>query len=201
MLSHVCRAAFARMLVILAAAAGISPSAAQWQPLDKDGVHDPKSPGLRQLQQPSEALSQLPPDTAGNLVRWVQALEKGAINPRTNIRPETEVRLLDQDILLNLRGGMPIVRFPHRQHTLWLDCNNCHEHLFKSKLGANKLSMFQILQGEQCGLCHGAVAFPLTECKRCHSVARESLNGKIPPGVKALDAKSVLPEPAAAGAR
>jgi hypothetical protein len=31
-----------------------------------------------------------------------------------------------------------------------------------------------ILSGEKCGLCHGAVSFPLTECKRCHSVDRGS---------------------------
>jgi c(7)-type cytochrome triheme protein len=46
--------------------------------------------------------------------------------------------------------------------------------LFKSKAGATKqLNMFQILQGEYCGVCHGAVSFPLTECKRCHSVERK----------------------------
>jgi ribosomal protein L40E len=32
------------------------------------------------------------------------------------------------------------------------------------------MSMFAILQGEFCGRCHGAVSFPLTECRRCHSV-------------------------------
>ena len=71
-------------------------------------------------------------------------------------------------------GSMPAVKFPHRQHTLWLDCSNCHNGLFKDKIGANKFSMVAILNGEQCGLCHGAVAFPLTECTRCHSVPRGS---------------------------
>lgn len=124
------------------------------------------------LQEPADALSKLTPDYAGNLVLWVKALEKGEINPRANLNPNTEVRVLDQDILLDLQGGMPIVRFPHKQHTLWLDCANCHEHLFKSKAGANKYSMLAILNGEQCGVCHGAVSFPLTECFRCHSVTR-----------------------------
>jgi c(7)-type cytochrome triheme protein len=80
--------------------------------------------------------------------------------------------VLDQDILLNLKGGTPIVRFPHLQHTLWLDCSNCHDKIFKQQTGATKISMQKILQGEQCGVCHGAVAFPLTECTRCHSVPR-----------------------------
>ena len=144
----------------------------RWLPLAKDGIHDPKGPALRLLQEPTEALSRLPPDGAGNQVNWTVALEQGRINPRTNILPETKVRVLDTDILLNLRGGTPIVRFPHRQHTLWLDCSNCHEHLFKSQAGANKFSMQLILQGEQCGVCHGAVSFPLTQCARCHNTPR-----------------------------
>ena len=88
--------------------------------------------------------------------------------------PDTKIRVLNLDVLLPRTGEMPMVLFPHRQHTEWLDCSNCHEDLFKSKAGATKgLNMFQILQGEYCGLCHGAVAFPLTECKRCHSVVRK----------------------------
>ena len=160
---------WALLALVLAAQAT---RAGDWLPLARDGVHDPASPALELLQNPREALSALAPDTAGNQVRWVEALDKGQINPRTNLLPGTKVEVLDLDVLLNLRGGTPIVRFPHRQHTLWLDCSNCHEQLFKSKAGANRLSMMQILQGEQCGVCHGAVSFPLTECTRCHSVPR-----------------------------
>jgi len=189
--------AVAARVIVLAAMLACSPAfAANWLPLEQDGIHDPKSPAIRALQQPGDALSKLPPDSAGNMVRWVEALEKGAINPRTNIRPETKIRVLDGDILMNLKGGMPIVRFPHRAHTLWLDCSNCHEHLFKSKTGANKISMLAILEGEQCGLCHGAVSFPLTECSRCHSVAR---NVQRPASGALVPAPPPAP-PAAAGA-
>lgn len=175
---------FAVVLGILAATANAQ---TQWDPLHKDGVHDPKGPGIKQLQQPRDALSKLTPDTTGNQVRWVQSLEKGEINPRANLRPDTEVRVLDLDVLLNLNGGMPIVRFPHKAHTLWLDCANCHDHLFKAQAGANKYSMLSILQGEQCGVCHGAVSFPLTECYRCHSVIRPGQGrpvnpAPVPPG-------------------
>lgn len=159
-----------------------------WETLRTDGIHDPRGPAVKELQEPTDALSKLTPDSAGNMVRWVHALEKGEINPRANIRPDTKIRVYDSDVLLNLQGGMPIVRFPHRQHTLWLDCVNCHDHLFKAETGATKFSMLKILEGEQCGVCHGAVAFPLTECFRCHSVARPgrapkpSLPIAIPPG-------------------
>jgi c(7)-type cytochrome triheme protein len=147
-------------------------SAAQWTPLARDQVHDPENPALKELQEPSQALSILPRDSAGNRVDWMRALNERVITPRANLDADAPVRLREDDILLNLRGGMPIVRFPHRSHTQWLDCSNCHEHLFKSQAGANRLSMFQILQGEQCGVCHGAVSFPLTECARCHNTPR-----------------------------
>lgn len=167
--------------------AGGSPAIAadpsNWDQLRKDGVHDPRGPAIKLLQHPGDAMSKLAPDTAGNKVRWMEALEKGQINPRDSLRPGTKVQVLDLDILLSINGGMPIVRFPHRQHTLWLDCSNCHEELFKSKIGANNISMYEILQGEQCGLCHGAVAFPLTECSRCHSVPRPGAAPPVAAGV------------------
>lgn len=159
----------------VAVVAGVS--AAQqpsWKPLREDGLHDPESPAIGLLQEPAAAMSALPPDTAGNQVRWVEALDKGYIAPRTNILPGTEVQVLDQDILMEDTAGMPIVRFPHLLHTEWLDCANCHDAIFERKAGATPMNMFTILQGNHCGQCHGAVAFPLTECRRCHSVARKS---------------------------
>lgn len=164
-----------RVAALLAGLASFAASAqtTNWLPLGDDGLHDPRGPGIRLLQDPQEALRNLPPDTAGNLVRWIPALREGVIQPREKLRPETEVRRFDKDIFLNLRGGMPAVRFPHKAHTEWLDCTNCHDHLFERKRGATKINMFLILQGQQCGVCHGAVAFPLTECGRCHSMPRE----------------------------
>jgi c(7)-type cytochrome triheme protein len=167
------------MAAVMAGVSAAGP--APWLPLEQDGIHDPRGPGIGQLQQPAEALAALPRDTAGNMVRWVQALDSGAIAPRTNLLPGTPVRVLDQDLIIAKFGSMPAVKFPHRQHTLWLDCANCHDSLFKAKAGANKFSMTAILNGEQCGLCHGAVSFPLTECNRCHSVPNESLRRKAPP--------------------
>lgn len=146
----------------------------EYQPLANDDLHDRSSPAIKLLQEPGDVLSKFPRDVVGNKTRWVQTLEQGFIDPRTNILPGTPVKVLDLDIILPRTGEMPMVRFPHRQHTAWLDCSNCHEHLFKSKAGATTgMNMGQILQGEYCGVCHGAVAFPLVECKRCHSVDRK----------------------------
>lgn len=150
------------------------PAVAQWSRMKDDGLHDPKSPAVREKQEPGEALRAIaekaPDPLVGNQVRWVKALDDGVINPRTNLWPDTKIRVLDQDIYLDVGGSMGVVRFPHRQHTMWLDCSNCHDALFKSEAGKTDISMLKILEGEQCGVCHGAVAFPLTECVRCHSV-------------------------------
>ena len=170
-------AAAAALFVVAAALAAPS----LWLRLENDKVHDPRSPAIAQLQQPAAALEPLPRDSAGNLVNWVQAIDSGAINPRTNLLPETQVRLRDDEFIIAKFGSMPAVKFPHRQHTLWLACENCHEALFKSKAGANKFDMTAILNGEQCGVCHGAVAFPLTECNRCHSVSNASLRPRPAP--------------------
>jgi len=147
-----------------------------WLPLMQDDLHDPNGPGVQLLQNPSEALRDMPHDVVGNQVNWVRALDRGYINPRINLYSNTKSKVLDLDILRRNTGEMNVVLFPHRQHTEWLDCTNCHEWLFKSKAGSTKFSMFDILKGEFCGRCHGAVAFPLTQCNRCHSVPRGAIN-------------------------
>ena len=152
--------------------------AADWKPLEADGIHDPENPALEVLQQPAEALSLLPADTAGNKVRWVDALRDGYINPRTNVYPETKVQILDLDILMKNTGNAAYVRFPHRPHTEWLDCANCHDKIFPAKAGATPMTMLDILAGEYCGQCHGAVSFPLTECDRCHSVPPDAAEAR-----------------------
>lgn len=161
------------LMLFIALSAAAQPQPREWQPLARDGLRDPGSPAVRILQQPGDALKGLAYDHAGNQVRWVQALKEGQITPRSSLHKPLNSESYDKDVLLNLKGGMPVVRFPHRIHNEWLDCTNCHDHLFRKKRGATQISMFLILQGDQCGVCHGAVAFPLTECARCHSVKRE----------------------------
>lgn len=156
-----------------------------WLPLAWDGLHDmnglrdPANPAAKMLQEPRDALAELPLNSAGNMVNWVKALASGAISPRrAKAAPATGVEaeelVMDMDIMLNQNGSMPMVRFPHRAHTMWLACSNCHPAIFVPQKGANRLSMERILMGEQCGICHGAVAFPPTDCTRCHSVPQLS---------------------------
>jgi c(7)-type cytochrome triheme protein len=146
-----------------------------WRSLAEDRVHDPAAPGTALLQEPEVALRALPGIVAGNQVDWVAALREGHIEPRTNIYPETKINVLDLDVLMKRTANLPVVLFPHRAHTEWLDCTNCHEKIFRSEIGKTPVNMFRILQGEYCGQCHGAVSFPLTQCLRCHSVPRSKL--------------------------
>lgn len=152
----------------------------RWAPIMADGLHDPKGLGAKLLQNPAEALFYLPAAFSGNKVRWVEALEEGYIEPRASILdPEYEMQVLDLDVIRTRTGELPMVLFPHNKHTEWLDCGNCHEWLFKSKRGATRFGMFDVLSGEYCGRCHGAVAFPLVECFYCHSTRRSDLKTPV----------------------
>ena len=159
-----------RVLVVLVLVFAVLGEALGWRPLDKDGVHDPRSPAIGILQPPAEALSELPPDVVGNRVNWIEALRRGYINPRTRLHPDTRIEVIDTVVYFRDTAGMPQVMFPHRPHTEWLGCGNCHDALFERVAGTTEFGMEAVLKGEKCGVCHGAVAFPLTECDRCHSV-------------------------------
>lgn len=136
----------------------------------EDGLHDPENIGTASLQPPLTAFESLPKSRTGNRVDWVKALRNGSINPRADKDdPSKKMTVLNLNIIRQVKGTMPDVIYPHDRHTEWLDCKNCHPKIFKPKKGSNKLSMAAILMGEYCGVCHGKVAFPLSQCRRCHS--------------------------------
>jgi len=136
-------------------------------------VHDPANPDARRLQSPQEAFSVLPQDARGK-PDWSRALREDAIGPRTALTGRGEpLQALDLDIVMKNTAQMPYVKFPHRAHTDWLACANCHDGLFVPKAGANAMNMSLILQGQACGVCHTTVAFnAMYSCERCHSVAQ-----------------------------
>jgi len=144
-------------------------------PIAEDGIHDPTNiTAMFGLQLPEVAMEHFPRDSAG-LTDWVQALAKGHIEPRSDINGlEPDLKPIDLDIIFEDTGAMPKVLFPHRQHTEWLACKNCHPAIFKKKKGANKFKMEDVLRGKYCGVCHGKIAFaPTKNCMRCHSVAKK----------------------------
>lgn len=116
------------------------------------------------------AIEQLPKDRFG-LINWVELADKKMINPQ-GIFPgskKKENKVFNMDILFKMKGGyVDNVIFPHGLHTYWLDCTNCHNEIFFQFAGWNEVKMQEIVKGEWCGRCHGKVAFPVSDCTRCH---------------------------------
>jgi len=154
----------------------------QHKPLKDDDLHDPDNPALTLLQEPQEALGVLQPGGGGDLVDWVAALQTGQINPRANLQGDLQQEVLELDIQMTETFPLPYVKFPHKAHTQWMSCAMCHEDIFVSEIGANQINMGDVLEGRYCGVCHGAVSFPLTECNRCHSVKPENVRRMAPSG-------------------
>lgn len=151
-------------------------------PPSEDGIHDPANDGTQMLQPPLDVFGTLPRSNVGNHVDWVKALNGGKIQPRQDkIDPSAQAIVMDLDIVREVKGSMPNVVYPHKQHTQWLDCSNCHPAIFIPQKGANQISMASILLGQKCGVCHGKVAFPVSECRLCHSQNKQAAATAIKP--------------------
>ena len=134
-----------------------------------DGIHDPSIEGTQLLQRPKEAFEGLPKAIGGNYINWGEALKNGKITPRNETADDKSTpELLDLDIVREVKGTTPDAVFPHAAHAEWIDCATCHPTLFEAAKGANTMTMAEIMMGQKCGVCHGTVAFPVAECKRCH---------------------------------
>jgi len=145
------------------------------RPPAEDGIHDPANDGTLALQPPLAAFDALPRSNAGNRVDWVKSLSESKIAPRADkMDPKVAPMVMDLNVVREVKGSMPDVVYPHKQHTEWLDCSNCHPAIFKPQKGANQISMASILLGQACGTCHGKVAFPVSECRLCHSRPKSS---------------------------
>jgi c(7)-type cytochrome triheme protein len=151
----------------------MKPPAQRNLPPPEDGIHDPSNDGTHALQPPLVAFATLPKSNDGNRIDWVKAINENAITPRFDRNdPSAQPMVMDLNIVREVKGSMPDVVYPHKQHTQWLDCSNCHPAIFVPQKGANQISMAAILMGQKCGVCHGKVAFPVSECRRCHSKSK-----------------------------
>ena len=141
-------------------------------PPAQDGIHDPANDNTYVLQPPLIAYEGLPTTEFGNYVDWVKALNDGLLNPRYDrFDPTVEPLVMDLDIVREVKASVPDVVFPHKPHTQWLHCSNCHPKIFIPQRNANVINMSAILLGQKCGVCHGKVSFPITtkSCTKCHS--------------------------------
>ena len=117
----------------------------------------------------------LPKDRYG-LIDWAKIVRDAIINPKHSLDPNAEeMPTLEMDVVIASKGDfVDDVMFPHEMHTYWLSCEACHPAMFVPAKGANNMSMVGISRGEWCGRCHGKVAFPLTDCNRCHTVKKQA---------------------------
>lgn len=150
----------------------------------EDGIHDPKNAASILLQTPKDGMKGFVKSRFGNRVDWVKTLSQQIINPRASLEdPTEEMEIMELNVVRVPVGSMPKVVYPHDRHTAWLACENCHEDIFIMEAGANDISMELILRGEKCGVCHGKVAFPISQCRKCHSL-RKTKEEKAALGIK-----------------
>ncbi|WP_206485986.1 DUF1566 domain-containing protein [Thalassotalea sp. G2M2-11] len=146
-----------------------------------DGVHALTNPDVTKLQTYEDTLSFLPKDSSGH-PDWAKALNQQLIEPRSHKYADQAEQMIiwQQDIIYKDTATMPWVVFPHKTHTQWLSCKNCHEKLFSSSQNKANISMASIYMGNHCGACHGRVAFNVNTCERCHSIAHDGMgeNGR-----------------------
>lgn len=121
-------------------------------------------------------VTNLPLDKYG-LVDWVKIITEERIDPKFALSPDADPEdeaFIDMNILFETKSDfIDDVVFPHDIHTYWLKCEICHDSIggaiFNPEAGSNKVLMVDIAKGQWCGRCHDKVAFPLTDCKRCHA--------------------------------
>jgi len=74
-----------------------------------------------------------------------------------------------RDITYKVKETGPVL-FSHTGHLRDMQCNSCHNRLFKTG-GSGKFSMAEMEKGKSCGACHnGKKTFAVSDCVKCHPV-------------------------------
>ena len=116
----------------------------------------------------------MPKERLGIGINWEKAEEEGLIKPLDQLEGVSIMKAklkVQQDFSLKAKvEGMPDIIFSHKKHTVWNGCELCHPEIFIGiKMGTTKYSMVELFDGKYCGVCHDKVAFPQTDCQRCHT--------------------------------
>jgi len=112
----------------------------------------------------------LPKAGFGNQIDWVKAEARKLIRPKRSLDSDSSTLSFDKDfIMIPPDPNVPTVRFSHKIHLTWMDCEICHPDIFNVKRkGTERFSKKENLKGRFCGTCHMHVAFPFDDCTRCH---------------------------------
>ncbi len=109
----------------------------------------------------------------GNGIDWMKAEDGGLVSLKDYLegfsnRLEPLKYSMDLELKAKIKE-MPDIIFSHLKHAVWNGCELCHPDIFGFKKSASVYSMQDIVEGKYCGVCHGKVAFPNLECRRCHT--------------------------------
>lgn len=106
-------------------------------------------------------------------IDWEKAEDKGIIKPidfLPGISFHRDPLKSQEDFSIEVTSWASNVIFSHKKHAVWNGCELCHPQIFPSaKKGTVQYSMFQIMRGEYCGICHLKVAFSVWLCNKCHT--------------------------------
>lgn len=130
---------------------------------------DTTRPPIEATLDTARVLALLPRDEGGH-IDWVAALTDGVIDPSRQLPGQEPPPIMDGfrfDFALKGPAAMFDASFPHSTHVQWLTCETCHSRIFVYR--DTPITMEMVTKGEACGQCHGAVAFPATNCYRCHA--------------------------------
>jgi c(7)-type cytochrome triheme protein len=110
----------------------------------------------------------------GNGIDWAEAIRTGKIRPKNALASEQAIQNLPDKLKSPMKLGTSTPRsdvtFSHEEHFFELDCSACHPDIFNiKKKGTKAFTMESNIYGSYCGACHMRVAFPMNDCKRCHS--------------------------------
>jgi c(7)-type cytochrome triheme protein len=119
------------------------------------------------------ATRNLPRDVFGG-VDWEKAEAERAVRPvdyLDGISIPRRALQMDREVQRDSKvGWMSKVIFSHRKHAVWNGCEVCHPEIFpKTRSGEVHYTMLEIAAGQYCGVCHDKVAFPIGDCRRCHT--------------------------------
>jgi c(7)-type cytochrome triheme protein len=135
---------------------------------DRDARRDQREKAFRAF------ADNMPKERGGNGINWELAEEKGDIKLIDYIEGVSTKRppmTNQKDFTIGAKvDGVPEIIFSHKKHTVWNGCEVCHPDIFVGvKKGTEKYSMIDLFAGKYCGACHGKVAFPQSDCRRCHT--------------------------------
>ncbi|MDT8419091.1 MAG: cytochrome c3 family protein [Desulfuromonadales bacterium] len=115
----------------------------------------------------------MPKERFGNGINWLMAEEQGLIAIKDSLPGISNMTATfkgpEDSSLPAGESNIPNIIFSHTKHAVWNGCALCHPDPFGVEKAAQEYGMQEIFDGRFCGECHGKVAFPSLDCRRCHA--------------------------------